>query len=265
MEIIKAETSHEKPKRIGLIVVLLTFGVGGLWALIAPLESAALAQGTVVVKGRIKTVQHLEGGIVKELPVSDGDTVKAGDLLVRLDDTQIRAQLEMAMGQYYAIKAREARLLAERDGEDNVIYADALTQSNDPRAIDAIQSQNQVFIAQQNSLLGESEVLQQRIEQLGSRAEGLEGLKIGKEKLVASYAEEVSDFSQLLEEGFADKVRLRDLERSLARMEGEAAELSADMAIVYIQQGETQLQILQLQTEFHTRVVDELGPTQAEM
>ena len=265
MESQKAETSHEKPKRIGLIIVLLTFGIGGLWAVTAPLQSAALAPGTVVVKGSRKTIQHLEGGIVKELPVSDGDMVEQGDLLVRLDDTQIRAQLEITMGQYYAVKAREARLLAERDGSASVSYPKVITQGNDPRAQDAIQSQNQVFTAQRNALLGEISVLNQRIEQLHSQAKGLGGLKIGKEKLVASYAEEVEDFSQLLEEGFADKNRLRELERSLARTEGEVAELIANIASVEMQVGETRLQILQLQKEFHTTVVDHLSTAQEEM
>ena len=265
MESNKAETSHEKPKRIGLIVVLLTFGIGGLWSITAPLESAALAPGTVVVKGSRKTVQHLEGGIVKELPVSDGDRVQQGDLLVRLDDTQIRAQLEITMGQYYAVKAREARLLAERDGSSNVTYPKVITQGNDPRAQDAIQSQSQVFTAQRNALLGEISVLNQRIEQLKSQTKGLDGLKIGKEKLVASFAAEVEDFSQLLEEGFADKNRLRELERSLARTEGEVAELIANIASVEMQAGETRLQILQLRKEFHTNVVDQLSTTQEEM
>lgn len=265
MESTKAETSHEKPKRIGLIVVLLTFGIGGLWSITAPLTSAALAPGTVVVKGSRKTVQHLEGGIVKELPVNDGDRVKKGDLLLRLDDTQIRAQLEITMGQYYAVKAREARLLAERDGSSSISYPEVITQGNDPRAQDATQSQNQVFIAQRNALLGEISVLNQRIEQLHSQARGLGGLKVGKEKLVASYAAEVEDFSQLLEEGFADKNRLRDLERNLARMEGEVAELIANIASVEMQVGETRLQILQLQKEFHTDVVDQLGASQEEM
>ncbi len=265
MELQKAETSHEKPKRIGLIVVFLTFGIGGLWSVTAPLEGAALAPGTVVVKGSRKTVQHLEGGIVKELPVSDGDRVKKGDLLVRLDDTQIRAQLEITMVQYYGVKAREARLLAERDGNSSVSYPKVITQGNDPRAQDAVKSQNQLFIAQRNALLGEISVLNQRIEQLKSQGTGLGGLKIGKEKLVASFAAEVEDYSQLLEEGFADKNRLRELERSLARTEGEVAELIANIASVEMQAGETRLQILQLQKEFHTNVVDQLSTTQQEM
>ncbi|MCZ6830172.1 MAG: HlyD family type I secretion periplasmic adaptor subunit [Gammaproteobacteria bacterium] len=252
------------PRRIGIIIVAITFGVFGMWSLIAPLESAALAPGIVMVKGSRKNIEHFEGGIVAELPVRDGDTVQQGDLLIRLDDTQARAQLEISRGQFYAVKAREARLQAERDNAEWVDYPALIADSQDPRAQDAVQSQNQVFSASRNARLGEIEVLQQKIDQLGEQIKGTRALKLGKEKLVTSYAEEVKDFTELLQEGFADKQRLRELERSLARTEGEAAELVSSIARLKIQVGETRLQILQLEKEFHTAVVAELSKTQTE-
>ena len=168
METTKAETSPAKPKRIGLIIVLLTFGIGGLWSTIAPLQSAALAPGTVVVKGSRQIVQHLEGGIVKELLVNDGDRVQRGDLLLRLNDAQTRGNLEITMGQYYAAKAKEARLLAQRDGGSIISYPKVIANDNDPRVRDAIKGQDQVFKAQNIVLLGKTSVLNQRIEQLSA-------------------------------------------------------------------------------------------------
>ena len=109
-------------RRIGVGIVVVTFGIFGLWSLIAPLQSAALAPGTVMVKGSRKNIEHLEGGIVSELLVRDGDSVEQDDLLIRLDDTQARAQLEISMGQYYAVKALESRLQAERDNFPAVQY-----------------------------------------------------------------------------------------------------------------------------------------------
>jgi epimerase transport system membrane fusion protein len=253
------------PRRIGIIIVSITFGVFGMWSLIAPLDSAALAPGTVMVKGSRKNIEHLEGGIVAELPVKDGDSVQQGDLLVRLDDTQARSQLEITMGQYYAVKTLESRLQAERDNADRVVYPDLIAQSEDPRARDAMQSQNQVFAASRNARLGEIEVLEQKIDQLGEQIKGTRALKSGKEQLVASFADEIKDFSELLEEGFADKQRLRELERSFARTQGEVAELVSEIARLEIQVGETRLQILQLEKEFHTDVVDELGKAQIEI
>lgn len=253
------------PRRLGALIVLITFGGFGMWSAYAPLQSAALAPGTVMVKGSRKSVEHLEGGIVSKLLVRDGDTVDSGDLLIQLDDTQVRAQLEISTGQYYAVKAREARLRAERDGLESVVYPDVITDVDDTRAQDAMQNQNQVFAAARNARLGEAAVLKQRIEQLREQINGTKALKLGKEKLVVSYKEEIKDFTELLQDGFANKQRLRELERSLARTEGEVADLISAMARLKIQMGETQMHILQLEKEFHTAVVDQLSVAQAEI
>jgi epimerase transport system membrane fusion protein len=262
---ITVDSSDKRPRTIGIIIVAITFGMFGMWSLFAPLESAALAPGKVTVKGSRKNIEHLEGGIVAELPVRDGDSVAAGDLLLLLDDTQVRAQLEIAMGQYYAVKATEARLRAERDDLDSVDYPELIAASEDPRAVEAMQSQNQVFNARRNGYLGEIDVLNQRISQLGEQVHGIEAVRDGKQKLVRSYAEEIADFTELLEEGFADKQRLRELERSLARTEGEVAEHISTIAQVGIGIGETRLEILQLQKTFHTSVVDNLGQVQIQV
>ena len=262
---LKIEASDKRPRAIGVIIVTITFGIFGLWSAIAPLQSAALAPGKVSVKGSRKSIEHLEGGIIAELPVRDGDSVEAGDLLILLDDTLVRAQLEISTGQYYAVKATESRLLAERDGLPLVTYPALIGDSVDPRAVDAMQSQNQVFSARRNAHEGKIAVLNQRVSQLGEQARGIEALRAGKEKLVKSYAEEISDLSELLKEGFVDRQRLRELERHLAGTEGEVAEHISAIARLKIQQGETRLEILQLQKEMHTSVVDELGKLQIEV
>ena len=258
-------TSQDRPRIIGIIIVLVTFGIFGIWAGIAPLQSAALAPGTVTVKGSRKSIEHYEGGIVAEIPVREGDSVAAGDLLLRLDDTQARAQLEIAMGQYYAVKARESRLLAERDGLEQIVYAPILSEDADPRAADTMQSQNQVFVARRNAHEGEIAVLQQRIEQLGEQVRGTEALMAGKNRLQASFDEEYKDYSDLVAKGFADKQRLRELERNLAHTESEVAELVSDVARLQMAAGEARLEILQLQKEFRTSVVEDLGASQIEV
>lgn len=262
---IQIRSSLVEPRRIGIIIVVITFGVFGMWTLVAPLQSAALAPGTVMVKGSRKSIEHFEGGIVAELPVRDGDTVAKGDLLIRLDDTQTRAQLQIVMAQYYAVKAREARLQAELDNLETIAYPDLITGADDSRALDAMQSQNQLFIATRNARVGEIDMLKQKIEQLGEQIKGTIALKSGKNKLVISFTEEIKDFTELLRDGFADKQRLRELERNLARIEGEVAELVSSIARLEIQVGETRMQILQLEKEFQTAVVDELSKSQIEV
>ncbi len=116
------KVSDKPVRRLGYIILIVVFGLGGLWAGLAPLDSAVLAQGYLTIKSSRKTVQHLEGGIVKELMVHDGDHVKAGDTLMRLDDTQARAQLEAARSQLIASQALEARLIAERDDRNDVTF-----------------------------------------------------------------------------------------------------------------------------------------------
>lgn len=265
MEYLPIRSNLNEPRRIGIIIVALTFGVFGTWSLVAPLQSAALAPGKVIVKGSSKNIEHFEGGIVAELLVHDGDEVKKGDLLIRLDDTQARAQLAIVMGKYFAVKTREARLKAERDGLNAITYPERISGTKDLRAKDAIQSQNQVFIAARNARLGEISMLNQKIRQLGEQVKGTKALKLGKKKLVTSYTEEIKDFTELLQQGFADKQRLRELERSLARAQGEGAELVSSIARLEIQVSETRMQILQLKKEFHTAVVDELSVAQIEV
>ncbi len=257
------DSSDTRQRRVGLFVLLIVFGGFGGWSVLAPLQEAALAPGQVMLEGNRKTIQHLEGGIVREILVTEGQKVSDGDLLVRLDDTQLRAQLDIALGQFYAVKAREQRLRAERDGLDAVVYPSPLAETEDPRALDAMAGQDQMLQARNNAYLGQVEVLQQRIEQLKAQARGFEGLQKSKQTLRASFLEEIADFDALLKEGYVDRMRLRELERSDAELEGEAAELDASIARVGMTIGETQLEILQLQKNLHSEVVNELGEVQS--
>jgi len=269
------EVDFTRVRRVGMTIIAVVFGGFGLWAVVAPLDSAALAPGVVIVKSYKKTIQHLEGGIVKDILVHEGDRVEAGDTLLVLDNTQTRAKLEIAKAQLFAFKARESRLLAERDGNDFSADVSAKVSEEpsalvskelrDPRFEKEIQSQRNFFNARASANQGETEVLNQRVEQLQANVSGLEALKRSKVSLVKSYAEEIQDYRGLLAEGYADKVRLRELERSHSRLEGEVAEHISSIAGTRIQVGETKLQILQLRKEFQSAVIDELGQVQTKL
>ncbi len=262
---IELKTTDAGFKVIGLIILAITFGLFGGWAAFAPLDSAALAPGVVTVKNYRKTVQHLEGGIVKEILVRDGDVVTKDEVLIVLDDTQARAQLEILRSQFISLKTLESRLLSERDDLKRVRYPEDLSGLDDARLREAEQGQNQVFIARKNAREGEISVLKQRIEQLKSQIAGIKAIQDSQRTLAASYREEIGELESLVKEGYADKQRLRELKRSLARLYGEIGEGKSTIAANEIKIGETQLQILQLNKEFRTEVVNQLGEIQAKL
>ena len=258
------ETGFAGAKRTGLIIAFLVFGVFGVWAMVAPLDGAAHAPGTVTVRSYKKTIQHLEGGIVSEILVQNGSLVRAGDPIMIMDSTQPLAQLEIITGQLVAQTALEARLIAERDLLDAVVYPATLLDGDENELVE-MAAQNQVFDARKSARDGNTEVLEQRIEQLKSRIIGLQAMKEAKQELSLSFGEELSDVKSLLEDGFSDKNRLREIERAYASLRGEVAELGANIASTEMQIGETRMEILQYDRQFRSEVVTDLSETQSRL
>ncbi|GLK90818.1 HlyD family type I secretion periplasmic adaptor subunit [Pseudomonas turukhanskensis] len=251
-------TDDRPTRRIGYLILLATFGVFGGWAAFAPLDSAALAPGVVTVKNYRKTVQHLEGGIVRELRVRDGDQVKAGDVLLVLDSTQARAESEMIRSQLSAALAQQARLVAERDGLPALVPPAGLDVS-DPRVREVLDSEARVFQTRRTALQGEVGIQQETIVQLQEQMRGLQASTLSKQELAASYKEEIGDLNALLKDGFVDKQRLREQERSLSRLQAEIAEQQSTSARTKLQIGEAKLRILQITTNFASEVANQLS------
>lgn len=255
---------NDRPiRRLGYLILFLTFGLFGSWAVFAPLDSAALAPGVVTVKSYRKTVQHLEGGIVKALHVRDGDMVQAGDVLVELDGTQTLAELEMVRSQLIAVRAMEARLTAERDDLPSLVFVPT-SEGNDPRVIEAQQNEQRIFVARRSSRLGEIDVLKKRKVQLEEQVRGFQEVIASKQELARSYQSEIGDLNELLKEGFVDKQRLLEQERSVTRLRSEVADLKSSIAQTRLQIGETELQIAQLQKNFISEVVNQLAEVQTQ-
>ena len=254
-------TNMDGPKRVGLTLFFLVFGVFGFWSALAPLDGAAFAPGTVTVKSYKKVVQHLEGGIVADILARDGDLVAAGQPLLILDDTQPKASLEIVNSQYVALRMIESRLVAERDSLETVSYPSALALSN-ASAQQEVAAQNEIFAARKATNEGRIGILEQRVDQLQTQVVGMEAQRETKELLAQSFAEELADTQSLLDQGFSEKNRLRQAERSFASYSGEAAELIANIAATRVQIGETELQILQQTSEFQNEVVSELSEVQ---
>lgn len=255
----------DKPIRnIGLVILIVTFGFFSIWSFTAPIDSSAAASGTVVVKSHKKTVQHLDGGIVGKLLAKDGDIVKVGQPLLILDETQAKAQREMMRGQFITFAAQIARLSAERDHLDKVSYPKELEDETDLRIAEAKLTESHVFLSRKNAYEGEIQVLKQRIDEIDSKINGLHGQISSKRELVASYADEIKDLKELLAQGFADKQRLRDLQRNYTLNNGEIAQLNSEIASSQMQQGEARLQILQIQRKFQEEVANKLSEVQSQ-
>jgi epimerase transport system membrane fusion protein len=229
------------------------------------MDSSALAPGVLVVKAYKKTVQHLDGGIVSKILIKDGDLVQEGQPLIVLDDAQIKAQLEISRGQNITLAAKVARLSAERDQLNKIDFPELLNEPDNIRAIEAKLAETNVFNSHKSSHDGQIGVLNQRIGQITSKIKGLQGQIASKRQLVGSYSEEINDLKELLAEGFADKQRLRELERNHAIQIGDIAQLESEIATNQMLASETRLQILNIQKQFQEEVASKLSEAQAEL
>jgi epimerase transport system membrane fusion protein len=251
---------------LGYGVIIGVFGVLGLWSSLAPIDSAVVAPGVIKVQNYRKTVQHLEGGIIRALLVREGQEVAEGDALLELEGTQFRAELDVLRAQQLTLKAQEARLLAERDELPDVEYPQIEGfATTDARVEEARAGQQALFNARRKVYDGEVSVLRENIVQSRAQIRGLESLLGSKRALIASYGAEIKDLRGLLVDGFADRQRLREVERTTAVLEGELAELQASISESRAKISESELRILQVDREFQTKVATELGDVQAKL
>lgn len=254
-----------KAIKLAALIVLLFFGVIGGWAALAPLDSAAIAPGRVIVDTNRKVVQHFEGGIVREILVREGDFVSQGQTLIRLDETRADAAEGRLRDRADTLLAMRARLLAERDRHESVSYPDEIAQRIGKRNVaEAIAGQNGLFESRRAALDGKRSILRQRIGQLGNEIDGLKAQVAGEERQLALIAEEVAAIGELVEKGLAPKSRLLELQRRAAAIEGSQGEHRGAIAQTERRIGETKLQILDLDNAFAAEVAEGLNAVEAE-
>lgn len=259
-------TDDSHMRRLGLFLVIAIFGGFCLWAGLAPLGSAAHAPGQIAVENYRKTIQHLEGGIIESIRVHDGDWVEKGQILVTLDDTQPRSQLEVLRGQYLITLAREARLIALRDDKPRIDYPPELLQAKgDARADDAMRVQSQTFRARRLSRENEIHLYQKQIGQLHAKERGLEAQLASRDKSMRSFESELKIYQTLLKEGYSDKKIVNDLDRKFTDSQGQSGELQSNLAATGLQISETELKVLQLDKELQSEVIKELAEVQSNL
>ncbi|MBF0255731.1 MAG: HlyD family type I secretion periplasmic adaptor subunit [Gammaproteobacteria bacterium] len=253
------DSNDRKYRRAGNLVLLIMLGGLALWAFTAPIDSAVLATGQVKVESNRKTVQHLEGGLVSEIAVKDGDFVQKGQLLLKIDDVQHRVQLDIVRWQYYNEQTKLARLEAERDGLDRIEFPEVEDKAFEQSELDDLrQQETRLFAFRKKSMQGEIDVLENRIEQLGQQIEGLEAVSQIKQGRIELSSNEIAEWQSLYDRQLADKQQLRQIEHQKLSLEGEVAQHKADIARLKIQIGEAKSQILLIKQQFLTDVLGQL-------
>jgi HlyD family secretion protein len=259
----KAPTSSQKSiKRHVLagvaIVALLAGGVGG-WAATSEISGAVIAVGQIVVDSNVKKVQHPSGGIVGELRVHDGDRVKVGDIVVRLDDTITRANLAIVTKGLNELIARKARLEAERDGADKIAFPKELTdQAGNPDVSSAIASENKLFEARRISRENQRDQLRNQVKELGEQIAGFTAQQEAKQKEIQLIQRELEGVRDLFQKNLVQLSRLTQLEREAARLEGERGQFISSIAQSKVKISDTQLQIIQIDQDLASDVGKEL-------
>ncbi|CAN7385252.1 HlyD family type I secretion periplasmic adaptor subunit [Mesorhizobium sp. LjNodule214] len=251
--------------RTGFAIMFLFFGVAGGWAALAPLDSAAVAPGVIKVAGDRKLIQHLEGGIIAELNAANGDIVKAGAVLIRLDSTQAKAQLDLIQNRIAMRDALTARLRAERDGKDGIEFDPALLANPAAAAKDAVAAQRDVFAAKHHNLRDEREILGQRRHQTEEEITGLEELIVTEDKQIEAIEGETKDLKGLLKKGLTTRERYLLLSRQQREIEGERGTNVAAIARARSAIAEIDMQILNLNTVRLNEAVEELSKVEAEL
>jgi HlyD family secretion protein len=247
---------------IGLVVVLVLAGGLGGWASTAQISGALIAPGSVVVDSNVKKVQHPTGGVVGEVRARDGDLVKAGDVVVRLDDTVTKAGLAIVTKNLNGLWARAARLEAEQRGVDRITFPPQLIeQIADDDVKNVIASETKLFNVRSTGRVGQKQQLRERIAQLNEEIAGLTAQETAKTREIALVEKELVGVRGLFDQQLVQISRLTVLERDAARLAGERAQFIAARAQAKGKITEIELQIFQIDKDLVSEVSKDLRET----
>jgi HlyD family secretion protein len=257
-----ARLSIRKHLVVGLSVVLLLAGGLGGWASTAQISGALIAPGSIVVESNVKKVQHPTGGVVGEVRAHDGDLVKAGDVVVRLDDTVTKASLAIVTKNLDGLWARAARLEAEQRGLDKITFPPMLMdRAGDPEVKAVMASEAKLFEVRVNGRTGQKAQLRERIVQLNEEIAGLAAQEKAKDQEIELVQKELTGVSDLYDKHLVQMSRLTTLERDAARLSGERAQYIASRAQAKGKITETELQIIQVDKDMVSDVSKDLRET----
>lgn len=253
--------------RFGLVVIVIfVFGFGS-WAALAPLESAAIAPGEIVVEGDRRTVEHLEGGIVGKILVRDGDVVVAGEPVILLDATQAQASVGVLTTRLTYAAALEARLVAQRDGEAELDVPEWLEEraKSDPEVRKVIEAQRNIVRSRDETIQSQLAILENRKDQFGEEIIGLQSEVEAIDQELIHIRAELRDISQLVGKNLAPRARLYSLQRQEAEILGRRGRIIAQIARARQSIAEADLQATRMTTEAVEEAIRELRDVQGEI
>jgi HlyD family secretion protein len=252
--------SGRKPTIIGALAVLALFLGLGVWGTQSRIAGAVVASGMIQVELLRQVVQHPDGGVVGTIAVTEGDTVAAGDVLIRFDDTLLLSEMAIVEGQLAESMARKDRLRAERDGLTEVIFAPELLEmaQNEPDIAVLISDEQSLFASRLEFLNKEIEQLNERKVQINGQIEGVAAQLAAFESQTDLVKLELADLQSLLDQGLTQATRVLSLRREEARLLGEIGELRSVVARGNAQLIETDIEILKLQSQRQQEALAEL-------
>jgi len=253
---------------IGAGIILGAFVGLGTWAALAPLDSAALAPGNVVVESNRKVVQHPEGGVVERITVQEGEQVVDQQLLIKLDPTEPQANFEAVRQQLNSALARRARLVAEQIGADTIDFPRELAQpaqDGSAQARQVMATARSQFRERRRSRDGQIALQQEKIAQLQDKIAGLNAQRSSNERQADIMTDELKDLRGLYEKGYYPRTRILERERELARLDGQIGSAAAQIAETRNAISEARLQIEQIRQEFNEKIAQALSETEDEI
>lgn len=257
------DTDLSKYTRLGWWIVIGGLGSFILWASLAPLDKGVPLTGTVAVATSKKAIQHESGGTVEAILVKEGDVVKAGDVLVRMNNVQAGADAETARVQYIAARTMQARLEAERDGKNGVVlpkeFADA---KSDPRVSESLALQNQISSSRRSAISSELSAIDENIAGLLSQMQGLEESLASKHEQKALITEQLAGMRDLAKEGYMATNRVLESEQTLAGVNANISEGVGNIGRAKRQVSELKMQKIQRNQEYQKEVRTQLSEAQ---
>ena len=249
----------------GMLIVLVFFGIGGTWVSLAQISGAVIASGEVRVDTERKTVQHLEGGIVKDILVRNGDKVDAGQPLITLDSSRVTSQTEQVQLRLAAARLADIRLQAERAMQDEVDWPGSDPSIAPGKFDELLESSRNVFNSRRQALTEQVAMLEKQIDQLDQQDLSLQGRIKAEEKIVAALQEELTAKQVLYERQYIDMTRILELQRNVAEREGSLAQLQGSRAELRERKAELGLQISSLKSEYRQKTIEEHNENQQQI